>query len=649
MRITMGLLLLTMLGCSPAETSDRRSKFVKAKDIKNPDGESAFEIRDGEIISSDEIPYTGVLLLELDDGFAAICTAVQLRDNVIITAAHCLHDDLELRTAENFFYGDFSTPDEEGILVHPIDRLEVRPEYNPAIVEDLNDIAIMRLEVPLEQQEYATLETKESFTTQGAFPPGHFNTTVIGYGEDALTSAPEKRRGTVTWASTQNEGRIYRFRPGPTDQISCPGDSGGPAIRNGQVIGLTRSGRSFGTCETVIDADYTALHYHYSWIKFHEREFTGDTSIFPWQNPNDRHDVNNDGHVSAGDALHVINALGRSAGSNGQITLDEGYGFPPEVDYLDVNANNSGSAGDALQVINQLARNQESAAFPVGESLPYQSYSADAGLLIEAEEEDGEFNSAQVYGMAALEMDADLNLHSYGYFNLLGLQEKWMYSSTRGWHFITPDGLVRDYVYNEENYGKVRGYFNSSYYDDPTLLTEPPSIEDLIIPAGEHRMFVTSSAYTGNLGGISGADNICNNHASAAGLGSSGWKAILSTSWQSARNRIVIDGPVYTFRQWFGNTTKTLVANNATEFWSGQLQSNLAWDENLGYHSNAIVFSGSTSSGYSTNKTCSNWTSSGTYVNNGKTAYSDGRWLDYYNNSAVSSYCSNAARLYCIK
>jgi hypothetical protein len=67
-----------------------------------------------------------------------------------------------------------------------------------------------------------------------------------------------------------------------------------------------------------------------------------------WQNPVDPHDVNDDGRISALDALQVINALnlqgpGTLAGS--------GLSTPP---YVDVNGDGRLSALDALMVINEL-------------------------------------------------------------------------------------------------------------------------------------------------------------------------------------------------------------------------------------------------------------------------------------------------------
>src|SRR4029450_290303 len=58
-------------------------------------------------------------------------------------------------------------------------------------------------------------------------------------------------------------------------------------------------------------------------------------------------------------------------------------------------------------------------------------------------------------------------------------------------------------------------------------------------PAANMSFFVTSSnAKGGNLGGLAGADAVCQSLAQAAGAGSKTWHAYLSTSTVDAKSRI---------------------------------------------------------------------------------------------------------------
>ena len=78
-------------------------------------------------------------------------------------------------------------------------------------------------------------------------------------------------------------------------------------------------------------------------------------------------------------------------------------------------------------------------------------------------------------------------------------------------------------------------------------------------PAGPMGFFVTSSSQSGKLGGLAGADAICQRLAAAAGAGNRTWRAYLSTQGQgavNARDRIG-NGP------WFNAKGARIAANLA--------------------------------------------------------------------------------------
>src|SRR5215472_17919133 len=68
-------------------------------------------------------------------------------------------------------------------------------------------------------------------------------------------------------------------------------------------------------------------------------------------------------------------------------------------------------------------------------------------------------------------------------------------------------------------------------------------------PAPNMSFFVTSSnTKCGNLGGLAGADAVCQSLARALGAGGKTWHAYLSTSTVDAKTRIG-DGPWYNFKR----------------------------------------------------------------------------------------------------
>lgn len=164
----------------------------------------------------------------------------------------------------------------------------------------------------------------------------------------------------------------------------------------------------------------------------------------------------------------------------------------------------------------------------------------------------------------------------------------------------------------------------------------------------EHVLFLSSQSYSANLGGLAGADQKCEQLADAAGLPGT-FRAILSTSTTSARDRITIRGSV-------GDTKGRLLANNAGDFWDGSLAQLVSYDEKGRYVSVSIVWTGTEFNGvrdtgpYTTY--CDNWTSTsgakGCEV--GRTDHRDAKWISIYGSGDQPAHaCSNMSRIYCIE
>ena len=127
--------------------------------------------------------------------------------------------------------------------------------------------------------------------------------------------------------------------------------------------------------------------------------------------------------------------------------------------------------------------------------------------------------------------------------------------------------------------------------------------------------FVTSAASgTGDLGGLTGADQRCQALAKTAGLANRTWRAYLSTTGAggvNARDRIGA-GPWH-------NVKGVLVAQNVAELHSDKanINADTALDEQgrtinaAGAPNRHDILTGSTTDGRATEMTCQNWTSSG--------------------------------------
>jgi hypothetical protein len=139
----------------------------------------------------------------------------------------------------------------------------------------------------------------------------------------------------------------------------------------------------------------------------------------------------------------------------------------------------------------------------------------------------------------------------------------------------------------------------------------PPSTGDAgtaELPAsnasGTKRVFITSIKYSGNLGGIDGADGKCNKSATLAMLGGT-WKAWMSNSNQDAVHRIKDVGP------WFTVDEKTKMFDDIFDLIVKPLALDRMWLDELG---NSIVgqieVRTGTEEGKRTYYNCNEWTSS---------------------------------------
>jgi hypothetical protein len=127
--------------------------------------------------------------------------------------------------------------------------------------------------------------------------------------------------------------------------------------------------------------------------------------------------------------------------------------------------------------------------------------------------------------------------------------------------------------------------------------------------------FVTSATSgSADLGGLAGADKVCQQLAKATSAGNRMWRAYLSTNGPggvNARDRIG-KGPWY-------NVKGQLIAQNVDELHSDKVNINndTALDEQgrqinpPGGANRHDILTGSTSDGRATEMTCNNWTSSG--------------------------------------
>lgn len=181
----------------------------------------------------------------------------------------------------------------------------------------------------------------------------------------------------------------------------------------------------------------------------------------------------------------------------------------------------------------------------------------------------------------------------------------------------------------------------------PTSIPTPTTTEST-----NNRVFLTSTDYNGNFGGLSGADAKCQERADATKLGGI-WKAWLSDDKSEVKSRIAH----------YSNTYKLIngkvIASNWADLTDGTLQNYINITE-LGTPYSKEVWTGTKLDGSrrsigfgSTGNNCSNWTSSSSPLDYGSTGLSyatDIGWTDLGRGKAGTSRpCDLSLALYCFE
>ena len=209
--------------------------------------------------------------------------------------------------------------------------------------------------------------------------------------------------------------------------------------------------------------------------------------------------------------------------------------------------------------------------------------------------------------------------------------------------------------------------FNWTFNYQPPVPTPSPSLSPTPTPqsptptpipspsggtttTGIKRVFVTSSLHNGNLGGLSGADNICYSQASGAKL-SGDWKAWLSSSAGSAASRLTKSSGAYKL------LNGSIIANNWTDLTDGTIAFPIKIDQtNTDITSSgsyvSAVWTNTSSAGANDTSTnnCLNWSTNQIYTNGlnqgsaGNITNTDNRWT----NSGIYN-CDASFHLYCIE
>lgn len=207
MKCFFSLIFLLALGCAPAE------HFAN---FENSDA-----IIGGEITTLHS-PISKYVVLVIDDDSDSYCTGTLIRNNIVLTAAHCLGkrpNGLTLAFGRNPMSGNYIARRSVAVAIHP--------DYKKANSQDPHDLALIRIEGSAPQSYLPARLPDQGFPMQR-----NLGFTAIGYGRVSGKS-PQGigiLRDTKLNVShlTQSQKQFYVNQE--NGKGICNGDSGGPAL-----------------------------------------------------------------------------------------------------------------------------------------------------------------------------------------------------------------------------------------------------------------------------------------------------------------------------------------------------------------------------------------------------------------------------------
>ena len=191
-------------------------------------GHNAFAVVQGNLDQS--FVHNSVMVL---DNRGNVCSGVVIRQDVVLTAAHCIATASDWRI---HWRDESNAP----ILVQP-KHVKIHPQYNSKAIKNRNisiDMALVKLAEPLPSQFWPI-----SLSDIQELPAGD-PVIVAGYGlsdEKNSKALGKFRSAALSVIEPYGKSKILLWLEDPLSGGAggCHGDSGGPLIHNGSVVGIT--------------------------------------------------------------------------------------------------------------------------------------------------------------------------------------------------------------------------------------------------------------------------------------------------------------------------------------------------------------------------------------------------------------------------
>lgn len=180
-------------------------------------------------------PRTGWAVLVVNNGGIDGCTGVALSPTYVLTAKHCLTDPSIKSIAVHYSTQNHNIPKKTGIAVDMRHIYTPEGTENPTFIKDA-DLAILKLTVPHKLQTYAPVRFDYS-ANEG-------DTAIIyGYGDHDNVRSLEVHDKPLYQATMKIQGQpSTQILVKAGDGSTSPGDSGGPLMVGGKIVGILWGG-----------------------------------------------------------------------------------------------------------------------------------------------------------------------------------------------------------------------------------------------------------------------------------------------------------------------------------------------------------------------------------------------------------------------
>lgn len=195
----------------------------------------AQEISKPYIMAGTLAPRTEWVVLILNDGAFDGCTGVALSPNYVLTAKHCLADPSIKSISVHYSTSVNNIPDKHGIAVDMRHIYLPTGKENATLIKDV-DLAILKLSVAHELKTYAPIQYDYTAKEGDA-------AVVYGYGDHDNIRTLEAHDKPLYQANMKIDVQpSTQILVNAGDGSTNPGDSGGPLIVSGKVVGILWGG-----------------------------------------------------------------------------------------------------------------------------------------------------------------------------------------------------------------------------------------------------------------------------------------------------------------------------------------------------------------------------------------------------------------------